>query len=78
MIEVDERLRREWSEDDDRESEAPRLLLTVHDELVIEAPLSIEQRAATTLQEEMEGVARLAVPLVVSVGRGKTWYDAKD
>lgn len=78
MIEVDKRLAREWAADHESGKGAPRLLLTVHDELVIESPLASEEVAAATLVEEMEGVVELSVPLVVSVGRGETWYDAKD
>lgn len=78
MIEVDVRLSREWRKEHVSGSGAPRLLLTVHDELVIETPAAVEDQAAVTLQEEMEGVAELSVPLVVSVGRGDTWYEAKD
>jgi DNA polymerase-1 len=50
-----------------------RLILQVHDELIVEAP---ELEAAVTermLKEAMEGVAKLAVPLTVSVSRGKDW-----
>jgi len=32
---------------------------------------------ATLVRQEMEGVAQLAVPLVVEVGSGPSWYDAK-
>jgi DNA polymerase-1 len=49
----------------------------VHDELVIEAPESEAERAAQLVKEHMEGAATLDVPLVVSVGIGKNWVDAK-
>jgi DNA polymerase-1 len=56
---------------------ATRLLLQVHDELVLEAP-GVEVEAARTLvKREMEGAAELRVPLVVSVGAGSNWVDAK-
>ena len=77
MIEVDDRLSREWRAEHDSGEGAPRLLLTVHDELMLESPDEVAEQAAATLQEEMQGVAELRVPLVVEVGRGPTWYDAK-
>lgn len=77
MIEVDDRLSREWRAEHDSGEGAPRLLLTVHDELMVETPDEVAEQAAATLQEEMQGVAKLRVPLVVEVGRGSTWYDAK-
>ena len=69
MIAVDRRLRAEFPR--------TRLLLTVHDELVLEAPAEDAERVALALREEMEGVAELAVPLRVEVGVGVTWFDAK-
>ncbi len=54
-----------------------RLILQVHDELIVEAPEEEAGRAAALLKEEMEGAAALAVPLSVDVNTGKTWYDAK-
>ncbi len=54
-----------------------RLILQVHDELLIEAEDSLEERVKAILTEEMEGAAALEVPLVVDVHSGKTWYDAK-
>ncbi len=69
MIAVDRRLRREHPR--------TRLLLTVHDELVLEVPEGDVDTVGSVLQEEMEGVAELSVPLVVDFGSGKTWYEAK-
>jgi DNA polymerase-1 len=54
-----------------------RLLLTVHDELVLEVPEGAEERVAALVKREMEGVAALSVPLVVETGWGRNWYDAK-
>ncbi len=54
-----------------------RLLLQVHDELVLEAPAARADAAAALVREVMEGVVRLDVPLVVDVGRGNSWYEAK-
>ncbi len=54
-----------------------RLLLQVHDELVVEAPLAEAESAARLVKECMEGAARLEVPLVATVGTGANWLDAK-
>ena len=54
-----------------------RLLLQVHDELVLEAPPDEVERAVALVREEMEGAAALEVPLVVGIGTGKNWLDAK-
>ena len=55
---------------------AARLLLQVHDELVLEAPAAEVERVAALVKEHMEGAASLEVPLVVDVG-GDNWLDAK-
>lgn len=54
-----------------------RLILQVHDELIVEAPENEAQRAAVILQEEMENAVQMAVKLTADVQIGKTWYDAK-
>ena len=54
-----------------------RLLLQVHDELVLEAPPEEVAAVETLVREEMEGAARLDVPLVVDVGTGGNWREAK-
>ena len=54
-----------------------RLILQVHDELIVEAPQHEAMMAAMVLQEEMENAVRLSVPLVAEASMGKTWYDAK-
>lgn len=56
---------------------AARLLLQVHDELVVEAPLDEVDRTVGLVREAMEGAATLSVPLVVDVGVGENWLDAK-
>jgi DNA polymerase-1 len=56
---------------------AGRMVLQVHDELVFEVPEAEQAVAATLVKREMEGVADLRVPLVVSIGAGKNWTDAK-
>ena len=54
-----------------------KMLLQVHDELVFEIPEAERVDAGGLVKREMEGVASLAVPLVVSVGAGMNWIDAK-
>jgi DNA polymerase-1 len=54
-----------------------RMILTVHDELLFEAPNDEADRAAETVREQMEGVAALKVPLTVDVGIAENWRDAK-
>jgi DNA polymerase-1 len=54
-----------------------RLLLTVHDELVLEVPDGEVEAVGELAKAEMEGVIELRAPLVVDLGVGKTWYDAK-
>jgi DNA polymerase-1 len=54
-----------------------KMLLQVHDELVFEVAEPEVSRAGDLAKREMEGVANLRVPLVVTVGVGKNWVDAK-
>jgi DNA polymerase-1 len=54
-----------------------KMLLQVHDELVFEVTERDRPDAGALVKREMEGVADLRVPLVVSVGAGKNWIDAK-
>ena len=54
-----------------------RLLLQVHDELVLEAPVAEVDAVSALVREHMEGAASLSVPLVVGVGVGDNWLDAK-
>jgi DNA polymerase-1 len=53
------------------------LLLQVHDELVLEAPAAEAEAVAALVKHHMEGAAELSVPLVVDVGIGENWLDAK-
>ncbi len=53
-----------------------RMLLQVHDELVLEAPAAEVQEVAPLVKEQMSGAAQLAVPLVVELGEGETWAEA--
>jgi DNA polymerase-1 len=55
-----------------------RMLLQVHDELVFEVPEGELAAAAALVKREMEGVTKLRVPLVVTIGAGKNWVDAKE
>lgn len=55
-----------------------RMLLTVHDEIVIEAPEPSAADVAGIVKETMEGVFPLAVPLAVDAHWGKSWFDAKE
>lgn len=54
-----------------------RLILQIHDELIVEAPQDEAMRVAILLQEEMENAVKLDVPLVADAAVGKTWYEAK-
>ena len=60
----------------DRERLATKLLLQVHDELVLEVPEVEKARVIRELPPLMTGVAKLAVPLVVDVGSGANWDQA--
>jgi DNA polymerase-1 len=55
-----------------------RLVLQVHDELVIETAKEIEFEACKLVKEAMEGAMQLQVPLKVEVGVGQTWLEAKN
>ena len=54
-----------------------RMILTVHDELLFEAPQDEAERAAETVRELMQAAAVLKVPLTVDVGIAENWRDAK-
>ena len=69
MIKVDERLRREGLNS--------RLVLQVHDELLVEAHKDEVENVKAILQEEMSNAVDLLVPLEVDINVGKNWYDAK-
>ena len=58
------------------EKMASRLILTVHDELIVEAPEAEAEQAARILREEMEGCVQYAVPLSTDVHAGKNWLEA--
>jgi DNA polymerase-1 len=60
-----------------RHKHRARLLLQVHDELVLEAPPEEIDAVAALVKAEMESAAVLRVPLIVDVGVGDNWLDAK-
>lgn len=69
MIKVENRLK--------KENLSSKLILQVHDELIVESPENESQKVAKILREEMESAVSLKVPLVAEASIGKTWYDAK-
>ena len=69
MIRVDRRLRQEGLR--------ARLILQVHDELIVEAPEAERETVTLLLKEEMEAAADLKVRLLADVSCGDNWYDAK-
>lgn len=69
MIQVYERLKAEKLNS--------RLLLQVHDELIVEAPENEAERVREIVKEEMENACKMKVKLVSDANIGKTWYDAK-
>ncbi len=54
-----------------------RMILQVHDELIVECPESEQERVKALLTEEMEQAVNLSVPMVAEANAGRTWYDAK-
>ena len=56
---------------------AARMLLQVHDELLVEAPAAEVDATLAVLRERMEGAAELTVPLVVETGVGSNWLECK-
>jgi DNA polymerase-1 len=54
-----------------------RMLLQVHDELVLEAPVEELDVVTALVKREMEGAATLSVPLVVDSGTGTNWLETK-
>ena len=54
-----------------------KLLLQVHDELIVECPEAIAPQVADLVSEQMEAVASLKVPLMAEAKYGKSWYEAK-
>ena len=69
MVTVDGRLRGEFPDS--------TLLLTVHDELVVEVPAADIEAVTELVTSEMRGVEKLDVPLEVEAGSGVNWFEAK-
>ena len=69
MIRVENTLKENYPE--------AKLLLQVHDELIVECPEGQAEAVAALVSREMEGVAQLKVPLTAEAHFGKSWYDAK-
>ena len=55
---------------------AARLILQVHDELIVEAPAAEVRQVSRILKEEMEGAVNFTVPLTADVSSGDTWLEA--
>ncbi len=55
-----------------------KLILQIHDELIVEAPAHEAEAAKAILEREMTQVASFAVPLVADAKVGRSWYEAKD
>ena len=70
MIHIHERLR--------NEGRAARLVLQVHDELLLEAPDNEVSAVKELVREEMCGAYPLDPPLAVDIGAGRDWNEAKD
>lgn len=60
-----------------REGLAARLIMQVHDELIVECPEEEAPRVEALLQQEMQGVAELSVPLLAEAHSGRNWLAAK-
>ena len=60
-----------------KELPTAKLVLQVHDELIIEADKKDEKKVREILKTEMENAAELKVPLIADVNSGKSWYDVK-
>ena len=69
MIKVHDRLKAEGL--------SSKLLLQVHDELLIETKIEEKEKVLKIMKEEMENAVELLVPLTVDVHEGSTWFDAK-
>ena len=69
MVRVDERLH--------KENLKAKLILQVHDELIVECPEEEKETVARLLTEEMEGAVHLSVPLTVEAHWGINWLEAK-
>ena len=69
MVNIDQKLKEKGYD--------ARLILQVHDELIIEAHKSCAQEVKALMKREMENAVKLSVPLTVEISEGKSWYEAK-
>ena len=69
MVGVDRRLKKEGL--------SSRLILQIHDELLVETALSEVEQVKAILHEEMDGAAKLSVPLEIDMNVGKSWFETK-
>ena len=69
MINVFNRLRKENLD--------AKIILQVHDELIVEAKKECQEQVETILKEEMESAMKLKIPLKVEISEANNWYDAK-
>jgi DNA polymerase-1 len=61
-----------------REEPLARIVMQVHDELIVEAHKDCAERASEILKNEMENVAALSVPITVELKMADNWYECKD
>ena len=54
-----------------------KMILQVHDEIIIDAKLTEVDKLKEILHEVMEGIVSLSVPLKIDINMGVNWYDAK-
>ena len=69
MVKVAERL--------SAQTESAKLIMQVHDELIVECDEAEKEKVCTLLKEEMENACKMRVKLLAEVHSGKTWYEAK-
>ena len=69
MVNVDRRLRKDGL--------SAKMVMQVHDELLVETPLAEVEHVKALLKEEMEQTVKLEVPLTVNLSVGSNWHDAK-
>jgi DNA polymerase-1 len=69
MIRVDEALRENFPQ--------AKLILQVHDELIVECPEELATEVSELVSSQMQQVAKLSVPLLAEAKWGTSWYEAK-
>jgi DNA polymerase-1 len=73
MIKIASRLETEKSQFSDLD-----MLLQVHDELVFECPKELLKESAAMIKEEMQGIIKMKVPLLVDIEVGKNWLEMEE